>query len=182
MGIRIAEQTEQPRVLLLSVPYAMKAETRRRSADCLPQPSSCPRRRIPHLRALIPRINATEQPTHRRPRPTSPATGTAVNFHAALDHHHDHLDSVSFNRPGAPFKIGVNTRAPATTLDVKGAATIRGILNLPATGAATAAGANSQPLNLAASSSAAPPAPRSIRFSAGRPNPRATTPPHPRRH
>src|SRR5215470_5843810 len=53
---------------------------------------------------------------------------------------------------GGTAKIGVNTTTPATTLDVKGAGTIRGTLALPATGAATAAGGNkSQPLNLTAS-------------------------------
>src|SRR4029077_4907545 len=42
--------------------------------------------------------------------------------------------------------------APASTLDVRGAGTIRGLLSLPATATATAtAGTNSQPLDLAAS-------------------------------
>jgi hypothetical protein len=53
---------------------------------------------------------------------------------------------------GATAKVGINTTTPATTLDVKGAETVRGILALPATGTATAAkGFDSQSLKLAAS-------------------------------
>jgi hypothetical protein len=47
---------------------------------------------------------------------------------------------------GATAKIGIGTATPATTLDVAGAATIRGAITLPAIAAATAtAGKNSQP-------------------------------------
>ena len=35
---------------------------------------------------------------------------------------------------GAKAKIGINSTTPSTTLDVNGAATVRGTLNLPATG------------------------------------------------
>ena len=53
---------------------------------------------------------------------------------------------------GSTAKIGINSSNPATTLDVKGAATLRGILSLPTTGAATAStGEPSQPLNLTSS-------------------------------
>ena len=53
---------------------------------------------------------------------------------------------------GSAAKIGINTSAPAATLDVGGGGIIRGGLHLPATGTATAtAGENSQPLNLVAS-------------------------------
>jgi hypothetical protein len=54
---------------------------------------------------------------------------------------------------GASAKVGINTATPATTLDVKGAETVRGILTLPASGSATASsGFPSQSLKLAASS------------------------------
>ena len=54
---------------------------------------------------------------------------------------------------GATAKVGINTTTPATTLDVKGAETVRGTLTVPATGTATAAkGFDSQSLKLAASS------------------------------
>ena len=50
LGVRIAEQGEQPRVLLLSVPYAMKAGMPQRSADCRRRPSCWRRRRMERLR------------------------------------------------------------------------------------------------------------------------------------
>ena len=54
---------------------------------------------------------------------------------------------------GATAKVGINTTTPATTLDVKGMATVRGTLTLPTTGTATAAkGFDSQSLKLTASS------------------------------
>jgi hypothetical protein len=63
------------------------------------------------------------------------------------------LDSVVYQTgTGSTTRIGINTSAPATTLDVKGPGTFRGTLSLPATGAATAtAGKSSEPLNLGAS-------------------------------
>jgi hypothetical protein len=53
---------------------------------------------------------------------------------------------------GSTAKLGLNTTTPATLLDVNGAGTVRGTLSLPATGTATAsAGKNSQPASLQAS-------------------------------
>src|SRR5271165_3911133 len=53
---------------------------------------------------------------------------------------------------GAKAKVGIGTTKPASTLDVKGGGTIRGLFSLPATGTATTTtGFNSQPINLAAS-------------------------------
>jgi hypothetical protein len=52
---------------------------------------------------------------------------------------------------GTTAKIGIDTTTPASTLDVKGGATVRGPLSLPSSGAATAtAGQDSQPVGLAA--------------------------------
>ena len=53
---------------------------------------------------------------------------------------------------GTTANIGINTTAPAVTLDVNGAENVHGILNMPTTGTATAsAGKNSQPLDFTAS-------------------------------
>jgi trimeric autotransporter adhesin len=53
---------------------------------------------------------------------------------------------------GTTAKVGINTTAPAATLDVNGTETVRGLLNLAATGTATAtAGKNSQPQDFTAS-------------------------------
>jgi len=53
---------------------------------------------------------------------------------------------------GATGKVGIGTTKPATTLNVKGAATVRGAFGLPPQATATAAaGSISHTLNLAAS-------------------------------
>ena len=79
-------------------------------------------------------------------------TGGTANYLPIFNGASTIVDSAVFQSAASPFKIGIDTATPATTLDVNGAGTIRGALSLPATGAATAtAGADSQPLNLVAS-------------------------------
>ena len=77
-----------------------------------------------------------------------------MNFLPLWDTTSDILSSVIFQSgTGATAKIGINTNAPASTLDVKGSSTVRGTLSLPATGAATTtAGKNSQAVTVSASS------------------------------
>ncbi len=152
LGVRIAEQVEQPRVLLLSVPYALKAGDAATigglppSAFVLAAPSG-------PAAAAPTDANATTQTS--APPPTGGAvTGTGtVNFLPLWDTTSDIISSVLFQSgTGATSKIGINTTTPATTLDIKGSATVRGTLSLPATGTATVTKAtNSQPMTLAAS-------------------------------
>jgi Chaperone of endosialidase len=152
MGIRIAEQPEQPRVLLLSVPYAMKAGDAATIGGLPPSAFVLATAQTATSAALIPEP-ATGQTA---PPPTATdvtTTGGMVNFLPLFNGTTTILDSVIFQSAASPFKIGINTASPATTLDVKGTATIRGALSLPATGAATATkGTNSEPLSLAAAS------------------------------
>ncbi len=152
LGIEIAGQSQQPRVLLLSVPYALKAGDAA-TIGGLP-PSAFVLAAPPNGAASA---YTTESATGQS---VSPATSTdvttaggTVDYLPLWDATSDITSSVLFQSATSPFKIGINTATPATTLDVKGAGTIRGTLSLPATGTATAAkGANSQPLSLAASS------------------------------
>ncbi len=151
LGVRIGEQAEQARVLLLSVPYALKAGDAATIGGLPPSafllaapPSGGASVYIsePAIEPSVPPPSATDVTT----------TGGTVNFLPRFSGTSTILDSVLFQSAASPFKIGVNTTTPATTLDVKGAGTIRGVLALPATAAATAAkGADSQPLNLVAS-------------------------------
>jgi hypothetical protein len=84
---------------------------------------------------------------------TVTTTGGTANYLPKFSGAATIVDSAVFQSATSPFKIGINTTAPATTLDVNGGGTIRGTLALPATGAATgSAGSNSQGLNLVASS------------------------------
>jgi hypothetical protein len=150
LGVRIAEQAEQPRVLLLSVPYALKAGD---AATIGGLPPSAFVLAAP-LSGAAP-VSATDPATGPgAPPPSGDVTGTGkVNYLPLWDTTSDIISSVVFQKgTGSTARIGINTITPATTLDVKGGGTIRGTLSLPATAAATAtAGKNSQALNLAAS-------------------------------
>ena len=150
LGVRIAEQVEQPRVLLLSVPYALKAGD---AATIGGLPPSAFVLAAPLSGSASP-TGAEPVPGQSGPPPSGAVTGSGtVNYLPLWDSTSDITSSVLFQKgSGSSAKIGINTATPATTLDVKGGGTIRGTLSLPATGSATAtAGKNSQPLNLAAS-------------------------------
>jgi hypothetical protein len=148
LGVQIAEQGEQTRVLLLSVPYALKAGDAA-TIGGLP----------PSAFVLAASASAASAPTAFVASATSAAdtpeaatdvTGAGtVDFIPLWTSTSNIANSVLFQ---SGTKVGINTTTPATALDVKGGGTIRGTLSLPSTATATAtAGANSQPLTLAAS-------------------------------
>ncbi len=152
LGVQIAQQPEQPRVLLLSVPYALKA------GDAATVGGLPPSAFV--LAAPLSGSAASESTTFTGlstsaadAPPAGSVTGSGtVDFIPLWTTTSNIGNSVLFQSATAPFKIGINTTTPATTLDVKGAGTIRGLLSLPAAGVATAAkGTNSQPLDLVGS-------------------------------
>jgi trimeric autotransporter adhesin len=151
LGIQIAEQQPQPRVLLLSVPYALKAGD---AATVGGLPPSAFVLAVPsNGNAAAMNVGAESS--------TAPSTGSldvttaggTVNLVPLWDATTDITSSViAQSGSGASGRIGIATATPATTLDVKGAATVRGTLSLPATGTATAtAGKDSDPLSMLAS-------------------------------
>jgi hypothetical protein len=148
LGVRINGGEEQPRVLLLSVPYALKAADAETVGGL---PASAFMLAIPSSASA----SSTAAPsTANAVTPAVSGTGTTdfiplwTNTTGGLG------NSVLFQSgSGSTAKLGINSTAPASTLDVNGAATVRGLLNLPATGTATTAGGkNSQPLGYTASS------------------------------
>src|SRR5580698_8057307 len=150
LGVQVQGQAEQPRVLLLSVPYAMKAADAETlggyplSAFVLTSPANSVG-------------SASSQPASGPTPALPPATVTGAgtpNF-VPLWTTATNLGNSALVQTGsgATAKIGVNTTTPATTLDVKGAATVRGALSLPSlTPAKATAGVVSQPLDFVASS------------------------------
>ena len=152
LEVRVAEQAEQPRVLLLSVPYALKAGDAATigglppSAFVLAAPGT-----VSASTTFVASSSASD--TQAAIPAATDVTGLGtINFIPLWTSTSNIANSVLFQSAASPFRIGINTITPATTLDVKGAGTIRGVLALPATAVATAAkGANSQPLNLVAS-------------------------------
>jgi hypothetical protein len=148
LGVRVNGGEEQPRVLLLSVPYALKAADAE-TVGGLPAsafvlaapPTSVASTSIPAV--------ATPQPLVTGTTPVTTAGGT-VNKLAKFDASADITNSQVFDNG---TNVGIGNTAPGAKLDVSGTGIFRGALTLPATAAATAtAGKNSQPLNFTASS------------------------------
>jgi hypothetical protein len=150
VGVSVDGQAEQPRILLVSAPYALKAGDAE-TLGGLP-PSA-------FLMAAAPGPNGHAELSNASPASSSavtPAlggTGTADYLPLWTDSSGDLGNSAMFQSgSGSTAKIGINTTTPTTALDVEGGGTIRGPLSLPAIGEATAtAGQNSQRLALAAS-------------------------------
>jgi hypothetical protein len=150
LGVQVQGQEDQPRVLLVSAPYALKAGDAQ-TLGGLP---------VSAFLLAAPSITTAPAPTNGAVLQT-PATGNTpvttgggtVNNVPLWDSTSDITSSViTQTGSGTTAKIGINTTTPATTLDVKGGSTVRGTLNLPANGTATAtAGKNSQPQTFVAS-------------------------------
>src|SRR3984957_15594889 len=147
LGVRVNGGEEQPRVLLLSVPYALKAADAQTLAG-LPASAFM-------LAGTVAAGNSSFTATSPVQAATAPVSGTGTTDFLPLWTNNTGAlgNSVLFQSgTGTTAKIGINTSTPGTTLDVNGAETVRGTLNLPATGSATAtAGKNSQPQDFIAS-------------------------------
>jgi hypothetical protein len=152
LGVQAQGQAEQPRVLLLSVPYALKAGDAQTvgglppSAFVLAAPGN-------GAVAAYTAEAATGQSVAPATAVDVTTSGGTLNYVPLWDSTSDIISSILFQYgSGTTARIGINTTTPATTLDVKGTASIRGTLSLLATGTATATvGKDSQPLNLVAS-------------------------------
>jgi hypothetical protein len=150
LGVQPDGQAEQPRVLLLSVPYALKAADAETvgglppSAFVLAAPPLVPSNSVPASAGAV--SSST---------PTASVTGTGTtNFLPIWTSATNLGNSALFQSgTGATAKVGIGTTTPGATLDVKGAANVQGLLTSPATGAATAAaGKTSQAHSFVASS------------------------------
>ena len=155
LGIQIAGQSEAARVMLLSVPYAMKAGDAQTlgglpaSAFVLAPPMSGGASSSAMANAAT---SSTAAPATTTSNVTT--TGGTVNaiplFTTATNIQNS---AITQTGTGTTARIGIGTATPAATLDVKGAATVRGALALPPVSPATkTTGSNSQPVSLIASS------------------------------
>jgi hypothetical protein len=151
LGVRIGGQAEQPRVLLLSVPYALKAGDAA-TIGGLP-PSAFVLAAPPMSGDGSATTTGSAAPLADAP-PAGSVTGSGTADFIPLWTSTSNIgNSVLFQSgTGKTAKLGINTITPASTLDVQGAATIRGLFSLPSIGKATAAkGFNSQAEELTAS-------------------------------
>src|SRR5215469_9101038 len=163
LGVQVQGQEEQPRVMLLSVPYAMKAGDAQTvgglpaSAFALAKPAAPSSLNTPSSLSGASSILTPALPCASGATNTVTTDGTAIaglipKFNpAASGSAPCNIEPSQITDNGT--NVGIGTTAPAAKLDVSGSATVRGTLNLPATGASTAtAGKNSQALTLTASS------------------------------
>jgi hypothetical protein len=150
VGVQVSGQAEQPRVLLVSAPYALKAGDAETIGGLPPSAFV--------LAAPFAVGSSTSSNTNETVTPLAAAdvttTGGTANYLPIFSGAATIIDSAIFQSgSGTTAKLGIDTNAPATSLDVNGAGTIRGTLNLPTTGTATAsAGFASQALDFVASS------------------------------
>ena len=155
LGVRVNGGEEQPRVMLLSVPYALKAGD---AATIGGLPPSAFMLAVPPSRGAAGTSGdgASSDPAASAPPPASTVTtngGTVNALPLWTTATNVQSSAITQTGSGATAKIGINTTAPTTALDVHGGSAIRGTLVLPATGVATAsAGKVSQPENFVASS------------------------------
>ena len=148
LGVQAQGQAEQPRVSLLSVPYALKAADAQTvgglpaSAFVLAAPPNA-------SNASAASASAAVQPMATGTTPVTTAGGT-VNKLAKFDATADVTSSQIFDNG---TNVGIGNTAPAAKLDVSGGGIVRGLLQLPPTANATSSsGTNSNALDLTASS------------------------------
>jgi len=145
LGTRVNGGEEQPRVLLVSVPYALKAADAQ-TLGGLPASAFMLAGSQVNGSPANPETASTSATSPIAPPPTS-GTGSTDFLPLWLNSTGTLGDSALFQSgTGSTAKVGINTTAPTSTLDVKGGATVRGNLALPTTGnATTSAGKTSQP-------------------------------------
>ena len=129
LGVRINGGEERPRVLLLSVPYALKAADAE-TVGGLPPSAFVRTETVPvagtNLTTAKTKSAAAKggQPALANPDVTGKGV---VNFIPMWDKTSDIIDSLIFQRSAS---IGINTKTPAATLDVSGKSDVRDTLTL----------------------------------------------------
>jgi trimeric autotransporter adhesin len=152
LGVQVSGQPEQSRALLLSVPYALKAADAETVGGL---PPSAFVLAAPAVTAASNSGTPAASAASVIPPASSDVTTTGGTINALplfTTARNVQSSAIMQTGSGSTAKIGVGTTAPLATLDVKGSATVRGVLTLPATATATAtAGKNSQPMTLSTS-------------------------------
>jgi len=146
LGVRVNGGEEQARVLLLSVPYALKAADAQ-TLGGLPASAFL-------LAAPVGGTTAgTAANSSTVASPNVGGTGTQNYIPIWTDNSGDLGNSILYQLgTGSSAKLGINVTNPLLTLDVNGSELVRGLFEMATTGFATPTkGYNSQPLNLESS-------------------------------
>jgi hypothetical protein len=155
LGIQAAGQPEQNRVLLVSVPYALKAKDAETIGGLPPSAFILAPTSGGNLAASQGgSSSSTEIPSKPEISPAVGGAGTQDFIPLWTDANGNLGNSVLYQSgTGSSARIGVNITQPLTTLDVNGMTLIRGKLEPITQGVATASKSfNSNPLDLEASS------------------------------
>jgi hypothetical protein len=153
IGVHPSGQAEQPRVLLVSTPYALKAA----DAETLGGlPVSAFALAAPANSNAAPTASSTPDATAASaPPPASSVTGSGTANYLPLWTSTSNIgNSVLFQLgSGSTAKLGIGTTTPSSTLDVKGSATLEGPVTIPPiSGANATKGESSQAVAFVASS------------------------------
>jgi hypothetical protein len=148
LGVQPEGQAEQPRVLLLSVPYALKAGDATTLGGL---PPSAFLLAAPPVTSAMTDLSVTSS---SNPPASAVTGGGTANFVPLWTSSSNIGNSMVFQSgTGSSAKLGLNLTAPTATLDVNGGVLARGPLQLHSLGTATASsGFNSNPYLLTASS------------------------------
>src|SRR5580700_6454258 len=127
LGVQISGQAEQPRVLLLSVPYALKAADAE-TVGGLPASAFV----LANGGSAAQSTKSTAAPASGASKNSPPANPTVtgkgtVDYIPMWDTTSDIVDSIIFQKSS---EIGINTTTPAALLDVNGKTDIRDTLTL----------------------------------------------------
>jgi len=129
LGVSINGGEERPRVLLLSVPYALKAADAE-TIGGLP-PSAFVRTDTAQVTATSPTTMKSKSPVTKggqAPQVNANVTGKGMaNFVPMWDTTSDIVDSLIFQKGSS---VGISTKTPAATLDVSGKSDVRDTLTL----------------------------------------------------
>src|SRR5271166_6360299 len=149
LGVRVNGGEEQPRVFLVSVPYALKAGD---AATVGGLPPSAFMLATPY-NGYSGANTASATSLSQAGNPDVSGTGTADFLPLWTDNNGTLGNSILFQLgTGSSAKIGINLKNPLFTLDVNGTALVRGLMELATMNYATpTTGYNSQPFNLESS-------------------------------
>ena len=130
VGVQISGQSEQPRFLLVSAPYALKAGDAE-TLGGLPPSAFALANTVPAAATSVSASTAgSRTASNARPSntPNPPITGAGTAKYIPLwDGASDIVNSALYQ---SNFLLGVNTTTPAATLDINGTASVRSTLTL----------------------------------------------------